>query len=229
MFFKDALPVGEISQNLPVLATVYDESEKPDLSKPNKQLTVHYLKGQSRRMSQLHHFVVKGDTYAVRELLKHGASPDILDQTGGSCILCAIQDAQFFDRCEMLDILLQYPHKKETINNTTPIKRFNALHVSLELCDPRVVRRLLEMGADPNVQAQIENITPLYRWAGLVMAHVNPQHYFGMIESKRQDGNDIYRETKRRSARPYADPFGNTPVIDKLKEKYPDTFKFNRE
>ncbi len=229
MFFKDALPVEEVSQNLPVLATVYDESEKPDLSKPNKQLTVHYLDGQSRRMSQLHHFVVKGDTDAVRELLKHGASPDILDQTGGSCILCAIQDAQFFDRREMLDILLQYPHKKETINNTTPIKRFNALHVSLELCDPRVVRRLLEMGADPNVQAQIENITPLYRWAGLVMAHVNPQHYFGVIESKRQDGNDIYRETKRRSARPYADPFGNTPVVDKLKEKYPDNFKFSRE
>ena len=70
---------------------------------------------------------------------------------------------------ETLELLLEYKHKKDTINAVI-IQLGNGTHstYALELCDPRVVCRLLEMGGNPMTRAQIENITVLYRWAALL-------------------------------------------------------------
>lgn len=223
MFFKDSFPIKKSPQHLPFLIGVIDESEKPDLSNPNKIKTIQFHGDQSRRMSQLHYFVWEGNTDAVRELLKHGASPDILDQSGGSCILHAIQNPDQPGQREILELLLRHPHKKETINRVTPRKRLNVLHLALELGDPSVISRLLSMGADPKIQADTSNVHALYRWAELVLTLINPQRILDKFISEIHGGKDLYKETLRRWTPPFTDLFGET-IINQIIKTHPEIF-----
>lgn len=224
MFFKDSFPIKKVPQHLPFLIGVIDESEKPDLSNPNKIKTIQFHDGQSRRMSQLHYFVSEGNTDAVRDLLNHDASPDILDQSGGSCILHAIQNPDQPGQREILELLLSHPHKKETINRVTSRKRLNVLHLALELGDPSVIRRLLSMGADPKIQADTSNIHALYRWAELVLTLINPQRILDKVISEIHGRKDLYKETLRRWVHPYTDSFGETSLINHVIKTHPEIF-----
>ena len=71
-------------------------------------------------------------------------------------------------------------------------------------------------------RAQIENITVLYRWAALLTWVIDPQRPLRTIESEDPVRKRLYNETRRRWARPYADPFGNTPFIDEIKQRNPE-------
>ena len=222
MFFKNHLPLENPPSHYPFLLIKDGKKITPDLSKPNKIITIQHKDGQTRTMPQINHFVLYNETEAVRELLKHGALPDKLDKQGGSCLLFAIERAIQSNQKETLELLLEYKHKKDTINAVTPIRKLNTLHLALELCDPRVVCRLLEMGGNPMTRAQIENITVLYRWAALLTWVIDPQRPLRTIESEDPVRKRLYNETRRRWARPYADPFGNTPFIDEIKQRNPE-------
>ena len=222
MFFKNHLPLEKPPSHYPFLLIKDNEKIALDLSKPNKTITIHYQDGQTRTMPQINHFVLYNETEAVRELLKHGALPDKLDKRGGSCLLFAIGRAIQSNQKETLELLLEHRHQKDTINAVTPIRRLNTLHLALELCDPRVVCRLLEMGGNPMTRAQIENITVLYRWATLLTWAIDPQRPLRTIESEDPVRKRLFNETARRWARPYADPFGNTPFIDEIKQRNPE-------
>lgn len=222
MFFKNHLPLEDPPTHLPFLLVKDGKTITPDLSKPNKIITIQHQDGQTRTMPQINHFVLYNETEAVRELLKHGALPDKLDKRGGSCLLFAIGHAIDSNQKETLELLLEYKHQKDAINAVTPIKRLNTLHLALELCDPNVVCRLLDMGGDPMTRAQIENITVLYRWATLLTWAIDPQRPLRAIESEDPVRKRLYNETRRRWARPYADPFGNTPFIDEIKQRIPE-------
>lgn len=222
MLFKNHLPLEDPPTHYPFLLIKDGEIITPDLSKPNKIITIQHQDGQTRTMPQINHFVLYNETEAVRELLKHGALPDKLDKRGGSCLLFAIERAIQSNQKEILELLLEYEHQKDTINAVTPIRRRNTLHLAVELCDPSVVCRLLDMGGDPMTRAQIENITVLYRWATLLTWAIDPQRPLRAIESEDPVRKRLYNETARRWARPYADPFGNTPFIDEIKQRNPE-------
>ena len=155
MFFKNHLPLENPPSHYPFLLIKDGKKITPNLSKPNKIITIQHQDGQTRTMPQINHFVLYNETEAVRELLKHGALPDKLDKRGGSCLLFAIERAIQSNQKETLELLLEYKHKKDTINAVTPIRKRNTLHLALELCDPRVVCRLLEMGGNSMTRAQI--------------------------------------------------------------------------
>ena len=223
---KDHLPIKEPPRHYPILLRRPGESITPNLSKPNRTITIHYLDGQIRTMPQINYFVLYNDTKAVRDLLEHGALPDKLDKLGESCLLFAIERSKQSDQKEILELLLEYEHHKDTINAVTKIKKQNTLHLALELCDPSVVRRLLEMGGSPTTRADIENITVLYRWATLVTWALDPKRPLRAIESKDPITERLNNESIRRWARPYADPFGNSPFIDELKQSNPGFAEF---
>lgn len=77
-------------------------------------------------------------------------------------ILVAIQQAGGSGQFECLNVLLQYPHKRETLNTITEKKKLSPLHCAIEYCLPDVVEKLLFMGADPNLRADVDDLTPLY-------------------------------------------------------------------
>lgn len=152
------------SQRLPFL--LYDENDpakiRPDLRNPNREITLAAADGQKRKQPQLRFFAGEGNTQAVAELLKAGASVDNLDKSNSSALLCSLQRAIDGDR-SCLDLLITYKHKTSTLDAITRKKRLSVLSLAVELGAPDVMKRLLEMGASVDQRSDLDEKTPLYK------------------------------------------------------------------
>ncbi|MDP3270079.1 MAG: ankyrin repeat domain-containing protein [Legionella sp.] len=107
-----------------------------------------------------------GNFENVKKLLEHGADVNKLDfeSGGGSALLNALQNANQTYLPEHISIvceLLKYPHSKETLNSLTDIKRLSILFEAIRLGKPDIVKVILDMGANPNLRAEIDNQSPL--------------------------------------------------------------------
>jgi hypothetical protein len=135
---------------------------KPDFRDPNRQRSIRSLDGEIRRWPQLRLFASFGRAVEVESLLERGASVDLLDASGASALLCAIQYASQTGDRRALDLLLQKPHAKATLDSTTAKKQLTPLLCAIDYGEPDVVGKLLEMGATADRRANIVAMTPLY-------------------------------------------------------------------
>lgn len=107
-----------------------------------------------------------GDFNNVKILLEHGVDVNQLDleSGGGSALLNALQNANqtyLPDHIAIVYELINYPHSKETLNRLTDIKRLSIFFEAISLGKPDIVEAILNMGADPNLRAEIDNQSPL--------------------------------------------------------------------
>lgn len=188
-------------EHLPFLALNEKELAQlePDLRKPDRVRTVHALDGQKRRWSQLRLFASLGRVDAVQTLLEHGAPVDQLDEAGGSALLCAIQHAEDRGDRRALDLLLDHPHTKATLDSATVRKRHTPLICAVRYGEPDVVERLLAMGATADRRGQVDELTPLYLCMGNLGAIRKPAWFHQYLrQSLLADADHVRREVLRR-------------------------------
>ncbi len=189
-------------------------NRQPNYRKPDQVVTVRTIDNQVRRWSQLSLYVTLGNVSVVKALLEKGASVDALDDSRGSALLSAIQRAAESNDREVLDLLLDYPHSKETLNQPTKRKRLTPLIRAIDYGEPDVVWKLLSMGAHVNLRGHIDDQTPLYlcirNMGGGRAASSLRQRLSQLISS---DKDLVLRETMRRYGVGTAGVFGDKGAL----------------
>lgn len=120
----------------------------------------------TKKTHQLNLQVLLGNFGNVKKLLEHGADVNQLDleSGGGSALLNALQSANqtYSDSSIAIVVeILKYPHSKATLNRLTDIKRLSILFEAIQLGKPDIVKTILDMDANPNLRAEIDNQSPL--------------------------------------------------------------------
>ncbi len=191
--FVEALESLE-NEKLPFL--VFDENDieslKSDTSKPNRVIGLRGADGQVLRRPQLSVLVSFGQTEKVRQLIAAGAPVDQLDATGGSALLAAIQRFENNGDRGGLDIILEQPHQKETLDSATHRKKLTPLLYAIECGAPDVAAKLLAMGASPDQRGTTDNLTPLYRCMTYVAWVWNPRRMSQQFREKRYQVPDVH-------------------------------------
>lgn len=154
----------KLSMSSPFLAFNQSETDtmKPGLANPDRVISIPLYDGSKLRKPQLVWYASENRSDEVRQLLDAGANVNKLDAQGGSALLNALQCAADGRGREVLDLLLQAPHDRNTLNNQTARKRLSPLYLAVQLGDPEVVAKLLEMGADADMQAGYPPQSALY-------------------------------------------------------------------
>jgi len=160
LFFPGAEPKSPASSAGLVVLPMTSES-KPDYRYPNRRLKLK--NGQGPQYPQLCYYILRGDFDSVKELLKRGASVNVKTSSGDTPLMlavCRVADGQEED---FFDLIAAHAHEIEIVNARTEKKRKTALLLAIEAGKPKVVQKLLDMGADPNLRGETEWQTPLYR------------------------------------------------------------------
>lgn len=219
--FPEALADGVESGPLPFL--VFDEGElaqvKLDRRTPDRVISIEFRDGQVRRWSQLRFFASFNQYEAVKTLLDLGASVDKLDESGGSALLCAIQEATQTEDRRVLDLLLQCPHSTSVLDSITAKKQLTPLLCAVDFGEPDVVEKLLTMGASADLRGNVVDQTPLYYAMERLGAIRNPgKLYHFLCQSLVADPDLVKKEVLRRYNVSMAGVFGDGKNLHKLRE-----------
>jgi len=192
---------------------------RPDLESPNRVRTIRSSDGQVRRWPQLRFFASIGKTQEVAILLQQGASVDLLDEAGGSALLCAIQHAEQTGDRGVLDLLLQKEHSKTTLDSVTIKKRLTPLICAIDYGEPDVVEKILSMGAKADRRGNIIDETPLYHVMGTVASVNQPGKLYRYLHASLETNPDMMRqEVLRRHGAGFAGVFGDSRPFDAIGE-----------
>lgn len=184
-----------------------------DLRNPDRVRSVLAAGDRKFRKPQLHLFASTGQSEAVRALLEHGASVDQLDDSNGSALLCAIQRLSNTGDRGPVDLILDRPHAKATLDSVTTKKRHTLLICAVGSGYPDIVERLLAMGATADQRGQITNITPLYSCLENLGRLSAPQP---RQQSVPRDHQRVQHEQMRRNDVPYAGVFGDEQALRQI-------------
>jgi hypothetical protein len=186
------------------------EAIKPDLRKPDRVRAVRYGNGLVRRCPQLRLFASFGRFETVRALLEAGASVDTLDSSGASALLCAMQYAHDRGDRAVLDLLLATEHQASTLNAATNRKRLTPMMCAIDLGEPDVVLKLLEMGADSDRLALTDLQSPLHYTITKISGRVHPHRMLeGLLAAILSEPDDSARDALRRFGVASAGVFGD--------------------
>jgi hypothetical protein len=187
---------------------------KPDLGKPDRVRAVRHGNGVVRRCPQLRLFASFGKAAQVQALLDAGASVDELDSSGGSALLCAIQHAHDIGERAALDLLLHARHQVATLNAMTDRKRLTPLMCAIDLGEPDVVLKLLEMGADADQLALTDHQSPLHYTVTMIHGRMHPQWMFERLSMALLSEPDaVGQDTQRRFGVAASGVFGDDRTI----------------
>ncbi|NOT14251.1 MAG: ankyrin repeat domain-containing protein [Methylotenera sp.] len=144
-----------------IIFTPFLDNRSLNLRSPNKKIPF-----VGKLVQQLIAEVSSGNLDNIKDLLERGADVNKIDikSGGSSALLNALQKANDpFSKHDVACVveLLKYPHTKATLNRLTDRKRLSILFEAIQLGKPDIVEIILEMGADSNLRAQIENHSPL--------------------------------------------------------------------
>lgn len=206
---------------LPFLVIDEDEVSRltPDTGKPDRVVSVRFPDGQVRRWPQLRMFASFNRVEEVELLLAKGAPVDQLDPSGGSALLCAIQEAARTGDRRVLDALLRHRHSKAALDSVTAKKRLTPLLCAVELGEPDVVEKLLAMGASPDLRGNVVDETPLYSAVTKIGMVRNPGMLYRYLHrSLESDPDSVKREVLRRYGVSMAGVFGDGRTLAQLRE-----------
>lgn len=227
--FPEAPETAGRKATLPFLAIDEDEISqlKPDSGKPDRVVSVRFPDGQVRRWPQLRMFASFNRVEEVELLLSKGAPVDQLDQSGGSALLCGIQEALRSGDRRVLDALLSRPHSKTALDSVTAKKRLTPLICAVELGEPDVVEKLLAMGASSDLRGNVVDETPLYSAMTKIGMVRNPGMLYRYLHrSLESDPDLVKREVLRRHGVSLAGVFGDGKTLAQLREnpRYAEMF-----
>lgn len=228
--FPEAQAADGATATLPFLAI--DEEEiarlRPDVGKPDRVVKVRFADGQVRRWPQLRLFASFNRAEEVELLLSKGAPVDQLDESGGSALLCGIQEAARTGDRRVLDALIDRPHAKPTLDSVTVKKRLTPLLCAVELGEPDVVEKLLAMGATADMRGNVVNETPLYSAATKIGMVRNPGMLYRYLHrSLESDPDSVKKEVMRRYGVSMAGVYGDGKALAQLRgiPRYAELFE----
>jgi len=213
-------PQGRFLEAAPDLATsplpglmLLTEQEvdrfKLDVQKPDRVRAVRFADGSTRKWPQLRLFASFGRTSQVEALLDAGGNVNVLDSSGGSALLCAIQYAQSTGDRGALDLLLDRKHEATTLNASTTRKKLTPIICAIDLGAPDVVQKLLEAGASAEQVALTDAQSPLYHAVTLLNGRSNPHRMLEQLLTRFAEAPDeVTQDTLRRFGVAATGPFG---------------------
>ncbi|MBL4653723.1 MAG: ankyrin repeat domain-containing protein [Flavobacteriales bacterium] len=177
MFFDGVKPPTQTS------VKQSNEKIKPDYRHVNRRVEISVI-GGLKKQPQLLWFISDGKYEVVEKLLSKGASVDVYSEAGDTPLIMSVikmskdeldfvgePDDRFFT------LLSTYPHKPETINRRTSKKRLTPLMSAIDTGRVDIVQKLLDMGAEVDRKASVDDITPLYYCITLINRIQNPEKY----------------------------------------------------
>ncbi|MFC6673250.1 ankyrin repeat domain-containing protein [Marinobacterium aestuariivivens] len=185
----------------PIFLSMDQIERELNLTKPNKYIII-----EGKRWPQLVFFSEFNDVAKVEALLNAGASVDELSSSEDSAILCAINEMDPFggsnsmsDAC--FNAIASYPHKAETLNTLTVKRRLSPLKCAVNTGRYKVVKKVIELGADVNKISGVEGTSPLVECISLLDLVRHPyklkDKYYNQtpsienIEAARRFGNGL--------------------------------------
>lgn len=224
--------LADNTEIVPLPFLVFDEDEisqvKLDRRSPDRVISIKFRDGQVRRWSQLRFFASFNRLEEVKALLDLGVSVEKLDESGGSALLCAIQEATQTGDRHVLDLLLNYQHSTSVLNSVTSKKQLTPLLCAVDLGEPDVVEKLLLMGASPDLRGNVVDQTPLYLSMERLGAVRSPgKLYQFLCRSLAANPDLVKKEVLRRYNVSLAGVFGDGEGLRKLREipQYAEMFE----
>ncbi|WP_173912907.1 ankyrin repeat domain-containing protein [Acinetobacter sp. Marseille-Q1618] len=139
----------------------------PDFKKVNASIYIDIE--QRRKWPQLHYFVAIGDFSTARKLIEAGANINALTSNNESIVLLALNHIKA--KSDETYAFIQYVFKcgfdKELLNKRTAKKQTFPLNLAVEENLPKLVKLLLENGANPN-NTGLYGISMLYQNLGVI-------------------------------------------------------------
>lgn len=136
---------------------------KPDFTNPNKKIKVGEW---NKIIPQLVYFSQLNEIDNVKTLLKKGASVDALSESNESAIGMALESASIFEyktpNQELFNLISQFEHNPTTLNIRTNKKKLLPIISAVETSSPDIVKKVLDMGADPNILGSTDECSALY-------------------------------------------------------------------
>jgi len=138
---------------------------KPDYRHPNR--TIKIGETWQRAMPQLVWFALNGDIEVCEKLIDRGADVNVQSKVGETPILLALQALNVTEvtsrthNDELFTLLTAQHHKPETLNIRTQKKRLLPIISAVQTGRPDVVKKILELGADPNGRGLTDEQTAL--------------------------------------------------------------------
>lgn len=208
-----------------------DRSTKilPDFRKPDKKINVG-SGDRKKRMPQLVWFSIIEDIDAIKGLLDKGAQVNVQSKDGETPLLMTLQamDMTLLPLNSMDDaafwLIAEQEHAKSIIELKTKKRKISPLITAVATGRPKIVRKLLEMGASVDYRANTADETPLNACLKLIGMLNNPEKHLSAKGEVYCDNPSLVLDGARRYLPGVIpnDKIGGKAHLDMLKQDSPD-------
>ncbi len=183
----------------------------PDFKKVNKEVFIDIE--QRRKYPQLHYFVTIGDFSTARKLIEAGANINALTSNKDSIVLLALNHitAKSDETYAFLQYLFKCSFDKDLLNERTSKKQSCPLNLAIGQNLPKLVKLLLENGANPNITG-LYGISMLYQNLSVIgilnshkVEHADDKYLADSIKRHSNGGSNI-ESYKQLQSLPNNDP-----------------------
>ncbi|RZG87990.1 ankyrin repeat domain-containing protein [Acinetobacter sp. WCHAc060033] len=183
----------------------------PDFKKVNASIYIDIE--QRRKWPQLHYFVAIGDFSTARKLIEAGANINALTSNNDSIVLLALNHitAKSDETYAFIQYVFKCGFDKELLNERTAKKQTCPLNLAVEKNLPKLVKLLLENGANSN-NTGLYGISMLYQNLGVIgilnghkVEQANDKYHADSIKRHSNGGSDI-ESYKQLQSLPNSDP-----------------------
>lgn len=190
---------AEIKKLIPKIGSISMRMDiSPDFKKVNTSIYIDIE--QRRKWPQLHYFVAIGEFSTARKLIEAGANINALTSNNESLVLLALNHitAKSDETCAFIQYIFECGFDKEHLNKRTAKKQTCPLNLAVEENLPKIVKLLLENGANPNITG-LYGISMLYQNLGVIggllngnkIQQVNDKYLADSIRRHSNGGSDI--------------------------------------
>lgn len=169
----------------------------PNFEKVNASIYIDIE--QRRKWPQLHYFVAIGDFSTARKLIEADANINTLTSNKESIVLLALNHitARSDETYAFIQYVFECGFDKELLNERTAKKQTCPLNLAVEENLPKLVKLLLENGANPNITG-LYGISMLYQNLGVIgilnghkVEQPNDKYLADSIRRHSNGGSDI--------------------------------------
>ncbi|RZG93028.1 ankyrin repeat domain-containing protein [Acinetobacter pittii] len=169
----------------------------PNFKKVNASIYIDIE--QRRKWPQLHYFVAIGDFSTARKLIEADANINTLTSNKESIVLLALNHitARSDETYAFIQYVFECGFDKELLNERTAKKQTCPLNLAVEENLPKLVKLLLENGANPNITG-LYGISMLYQNLGVIgilnghkVEQPNDKYLADSIRRHSNGGSDI--------------------------------------
>lgn len=163
---------------------VLDEEKKAKLESRNPNQKTKIGGSAKKGIQKLTLAIHSKDYDAAQRLIKSGAKVNCLSDSNESPLLMALEMANKFDHPyekqdeRFFDLISKQQHDSKIINQVTTKKKQLPLILAVKSGNPRIVKKVLEMGADVNARGETDNQTALNICLKIISSVIQPEKHW---------------------------------------------------